>query len=218
MTQHPEDNLGHLGSSGIALRCPACRMNGVFHGYANVADLSWTATDRGVAWPWRAGLRACPNRECRALIFYAMRRDQVFATYPPEALDFDSTDLPGPIAASMDEAAKCFSAGAFRASALMVRRVLEELCEDKGAAGANLKLRLEALGQATLVPAELLEAADELRILGNDAAHIEAKAYDQIGKEECEAALMLAKELLKAVYQYQSLVAQLRALKRAAES
>lgn len=96
----------------------------------------------------------------------------------------------------------------------MVRRVLEELCEDRGATGKNLKDRLSDLGANVVVPRELLDAADELRLLGNDAAHIEAKAYDSIGQEEAGLAIELAKELLKAVYQYQSLVDRLRGLKK----
>ncbi|CAI2933888.1 putative DNA-binding protein HMt-1.1 [Aminobacter niigataensis] len=48
-----------------------------------------------------------------------------------------------------------------------------------------------------------------------DAAHIEAKDYDKIGKEESELAIELAKELLKAVYQYTSLVQRLTALNKA---
>mgnify|MGYP001245890349 CR=1 FL=1 len=96
----------------------------------------------------------------------------------------------------------------------MVRRVLEELCEDKKATGNNLMERLKALGQTVIIPGELLTAADELRLLGNDAAHIEAKTYDQIGPDECSIAIELAKELLKAVYQYTSLVARLQALKK----
>jgi len=96
----------------------------------------------------------------------------------------------------------------------MVRRLLEELCEDKKSSGGNLKERLLALGGAVLIPKELLDAADELRLLGNDAAHVEAKAYDDIGEPEATAAVELAKELLKAVYQYTSLVAKLRNLKK----
>lgn len=96
----------------------------------------------------------------------------------------------------------------------MVRRVLEELCKDKNASGKNLKDRIAQLSGTIIVPTGLLTAADELRILGNDAAHIEAKDYDEIGKEEAELAIELAKELLKAVYQYDGLVARLLALKK----
>jgi hypothetical protein len=65
-----------------------------------------------------------------------------------------------------------------------------------------------------VVPQDLFVAADELRILGNDAAHVEAKAYDAIGTNEASLAIQLAKELLKAVYQYSALVDKLKALKK----
>jgi hypothetical protein len=133
---------------------------------------------------------------------------------PPETIDFDATGLPLDILSSLEEAIKCHSAGCYRASALMVRRTLEELCDDKSAQGKDLKSRIASLSSVAVVPTELLSAADELRILGNDAAHIEAKDYDRIGKEESELAIELAKELLKAVYQYTSLVRRLTALKR----
>jgi hypothetical protein len=135
-------------------------------------------------------------------------------TFPPEVIDFDSTDLPEPILASLEEAIRAHGAECFKASALMVRRLLEEICQDKKATGSDLKARLRALGSSIIIPQELLDAADELRILGNDAAHVEAKAYDKIGKNEATLAIELAKELLKAVYQYASLVSKLKALKK----
>jgi hypothetical protein len=50
--------------------------------------------------------------------------------------------------------------------------------------------------------------------LGNDAAHVKAKDYDAITEKEATLAISLAKELLKATYQYSSLVAELKALKK----
>ena len=96
----------------------------------------------------------------------------------------------------------------------MVRRVLEEVCRDKQATGNDLKAKIAALRGNIVIPQELLDAADELRILGNDAAHVEARAYDSVGKDEATIAIELAKEILKAVYQYSSLVSKLRALKK----
>ena len=69
-----------------------------------------------------------------------------------------------------------------------------------------------------MIPTDLLDAADNLRLLGNDAAHVEAKIYDNIGMQEAMLAVTLAKELLKAVYQYSSLVDQLKALQKQASS
>jgi Domain of unknown function (DUF4145) len=131
---------------------------------------------------------------------------------PNEGLDFDANDIPSPIAASLEEAVKCHSAQCYKAAALMVRRVLEEVCEDRGATGSNLKKRIEALAKIIVIPQDLLAAADNLRLLGNDAAHIDAKVYQSIGEIEVRLAVDLTKELLKGVYQYKGLLAQLKAL------
>jgi hypothetical protein len=64
-----------------------------------------------------------------------------------------------------------------------------------------------------VLPESLFDAMDELKALGNDAAHTEAKAFDVIGREESEDSIELAKEILKALYQLQGLVARLQARK-----
>lgn len=204
----------------VNIRCPICNHRGAFHGWNDVKDIGWrqSATEeekvQNVISKFAAGVRICPNADCHAPVFVITMGYEIIKVYPPEVLDFDTTVLPRHIASTLEEAVKAHSAECFRASALMVRRLLEEVCKDKKAKGKDLKARVAALGGATLIPKELIEAADELRILGNDAAHVEAQAYDQIGKVEAEVAIDLAKEILKAVYQYSSLVNRLRSLKR----
>jgi hypothetical protein len=221
MVVYVRDNVGTAEPEIFKLRCPTCRHAGAFHGYKGCNDVSWgpkvKARTAGGNYHLfsKAGTRQCPNPDCGALVFIAFdSRDETLTTYPPELIDFDATDLPANILATLEEAVACHAAGAFKACALMVRRVLEELCEDKGAKGGNLKQRIEGLKTVAVIPDELLSAADELRILGNDAAHVEAKDYDNIGKDEALIAIDLAKELLKATYQYTSLVARLKAMKR----
>ncbi|MGO4337852.1 DUF4145 domain-containing protein [Labrys sp. KB_33_2] len=197
-------------------RCPACRQIGSFSQIPQIADLGWinpNGTGNRVA-AFRAGMRMCPNTDCRALLFFVEGPGSERISFPPEVMDFDASNLPKNILSSLEEAIKCHAAECYRASALLVRRTLEELCDDKGLSGGNLKTKIGSLNSVAVIPTELLAAADELRILGNDAAHIEAKDYDKIGKEESELAIELAKELLKAVYQYTSLVARLTALKK----
>lgn len=206
----------------INLRCPACSHLGAFQGLEKIVDASWSNTIPGPqgrvsSVSYTAGIRRCTNNDCKALVFFA-DENKVRTIYPPEVIDFDSSNLPPRILSSLTEAIKAHSAGCYRASALMVRRVLEELCEDKQATGNNLMLRLKELNATVIIPQELLDAADELRLLGNDAAHIEAKTYDSIGAQECEIAIELTKELLKAVYQYTNLVSKLRALKKPTET
>lgn len=203
----------------INLRCPACSQKGTFEALQQIVDASWanegagTVNGRPQLIGVVAGMRRCPNVQCKALVLFVNQKNEL-TTYPPQLIDFDSSNLPPRILASFQEAIKAHSAGCFRASALMIRRVLEELCEDKQAQGNNLMQRLKALNSTVIIPQELLDAADELRLLGNDAAHIEAKTYDTIGSNECEIAIELTKELLKAVYQYSNLVSKLRALKK----
>ena len=208
-------NVGSTAPRAVSFRCPHCNHAGVFHGYHNCADVTWHERDRDRnVTAYAAGVRICPNPECQCLIHVVVNGTKLIESFPPEIIDFDSTDLPPPILASLEEAIKSHAAGCYKACALMVRRVLEELCEDKNAVGPDLKQRLAALSDNVVVPKELLDAADELRLLGNDAAHVTAKNYDDVGKEEAKLAIELAKELLKAVYQYTSLVSKLKALKK----
>ncbi len=200
----------------FSMRCPTCRKVGIFtQPTSQNTDISWEqiSTSRTYTTKMFAGARICPNGSCSELVFFVSTATTLECTYPAETIDFDASDLPKGIVETLREAVLCEAAGAHRAAALMVRRVLEELCEDRGAKGPNLQARIEALGRQIVVPQDLLAAAHDLRLLGNDAAHIEAKTYDRIDKAETAVALELAKELLKATYQYGSLVAKLRALK-----
>ena len=78
----------------------------------------------------------------------------------------------------------------------------------------NPKKRIADLRGKIVIPEELFEAMDELRLLGNDAAHIEAKSYDNISEQELSVAIEFTKELLKGIYQYSTLLTKLRNLKK----
>ncbi|GAA0751188.1 hypothetical protein GCM10009107_23740 [Ideonella azotifigens] len=141
-------------------------------------------------------------------------QSNVVKSYPPQRIDFDSKAIPATIVKTFEEALSCQAEGMHVAAAIMIRRTLEELCQDKGATGANLKARVNTLQSSVVLPQGLLAAMDDLRLLGNDAAHIEAQTYDAIGQDELEVAIELTKEILKAVYQLDDLLGRLRALKK----
>ena len=144
--------------------------------------------------------------------------DELFRAYPPLRIDFDSKDIPESIVRSFHEALSCHAHNCFVSAAIMVRRTLEEICVDRGATGRDLKARIADLKGKVVLPEELFEAMDELRLLGNDAAHIEAKSYESIGTEELETAIEFTKEIMKGVYQYRGLLSKLRALKKTKEA
>ncbi|MDX2277915.1 MAG: DUF4145 domain-containing protein [Hyphomonadaceae bacterium] len=200
------------------VRCPHCMHMGAFT-KAIPNDLTVQHIEKRGGAPFEKGrsiigIRICPNSECKGVVLAVIDKEGKAIVLPSEVLDFDSTDIPPPIAASLEEAIKCHSAQCYKAAALMVRRVLEELCEERGAVGDNLKKRIEALSKIIIVPQDLLQAADHLRLLGNDAAHIEAKTYQTIGEAEVRLSIDLTKELLKGAYQYKGLLSRLTALQK----
>jgi hypothetical protein len=162
------------------------------------------------------GISEVPRSSMLALIFFVadLQSGQLTASYPAERIDFDAVNIPIPVLSALEEAITCHANGCFVAAAIMVRKALEELCRDRGATGNNLKERIKALGTKVVLPTELLDGLDDLRLLGNDAAHIESREYDKVGQEEVEIGIEFAKEVLKAVYQYSALLGRLRALKK----
>lgn len=193
-------------TTAVKLRCPICRQRGTFEPL-NIQDLSVAPGGELV------GVRRCPDPACLALIFFIKGQASVVC-YPAERIDFDATNIPSSVLKALEEAITCHAGACYVATAIMVRKTLEALCEDRGAKGSNLKERIKALGGKILLPAELLEGLDDLRLLGNDAAHIESKEYDKVGQEEVEIGIEFAKEVLKAVYQYSALLVRLRSLKK----
>lgn len=200
------------------IRCPHCMHMGAFTAVVQ-ADLRilHRVTNNGAPVSNGSsiiGIRMCPNSQCRGVVVVVIDSKGKAIVLPSEVLDFDSTDIPPAIAASLEEAIKCHSSQCYKAAALMVRRVLEELCEERGAKGNNLKERISSLAKIVIIPQELTQAADHLRLLGNDAAHIEAKTYQSIGEPEVRLSIDLAKELLKGAYQYKGLLGRLTALQK----
>ena len=197
-----------------AMRCPACRRNATFDILADPRDheIQLEAPLGSVI----CGVRQCPNTACRAIVFVVLNKQthKVERSYPPETIDFDSSDIAENVASCLEEAILCHANECYRAAAIMVRKTMEELCHDQNAAGDDLKQRIIALGSTIIIPQALLNGIDNLRLLGNDAAHISANTFNDVGKEEVEVALDFAKEVLKAVYQHGALVNRINALKK----
>ena len=199
--------------SAISLRCPSCKQLGIFNLVGTDQEAETPSSD-GKASRVSVGHRRCPNTQCSRHVFVALVGQSILASYPPERIDFDSTDLPPAVVSALEEAITCHANQCFIAAAMLLRKTLEHLCEDRGAKGNNLKDRIRALNTTLVLPKELLDGLDDIRLLGNDAAHIESRDYDNIGKEELEITIDFAKEVLKAVYQYNSLLTRLQALKK----
>ena len=195
----------------LALRCPSCRQTGTF----DPVDREILDAPVGALFA-RFGQRKCPNPNCQAHVFVVIDSSnltEALVTYPPEVMDFDSSSIPSAVRESMEEALQCHAHGLHRSAGMMIRHTLEALCSDKEVEGNDLYSRLEALGDEIVVPRSLLDGIQNLRLLGNDAAHVESRHYDEVGEEQIEVALEFTKEILKATYQYSDLVRRLEGLR-----
>lgn len=215
----PQSNPGSTQNypGTISLRCPGCRQMGTFEGVQNVNDITLHIPKANVQNQTELHYlmqRFCPNKTCRAHVFVVATNGKILASYPPIRLDFDSSSIPPNITKTFEEALTCHANNCFTAAAIMVRKTLEELCENQGATGGNLKERIRSLGIKVTLPAELIEGIDHLRLLGNDAAHLESKHFNNVGQTELEVAIKLTKEVLKGVFQYADLIAELKSLQK----
>ncbi len=191
----------------LAIRCPGCGHQSTFE-HVGLNDLRVP--------PYDVGLRRCPNSSCRTLVYHIhkIQDGALLATFPPLRIDFDRSNIPDKVLVAFEEAIACHSNFCFVASAIMIRKSLDLLCSDRGATGVNLMERIASLGNKVLIPKELIDRMSELRLLGRDAAHLEAQVFDEVGKEEVEVSMEFAKEIMKAVYQYSNLLEKLDSLKK----
>lgn len=199
----------------IAGICPGCNREG------NLSPIGQDMTFHSSGGVVAVGSRICPNPKCATHVFviYGMvsgagQSTTLICTYPAGRIDFDTDGVPDKVKKAFDEALTCAANECYIGAGMLIRKTLEAVCEDRAAAGGNLKDRIADLKTKVTLPLALFEAMDHLRLLGNDAAHIEAKDYDTIGKPEVTAGVELTKEIIKATYQHKGLLAKLIALKK----
>ena len=115
----------------------------------------------------------CLCRSCRKTLIAEVRDDgqggfTVTLIDPPATA---SDPAPTSVVDTINEAAKCLSIDALLATALLLRRAVELVVTCQGVKGKNLFYKIEHLCSAGRLPSILKSVADEVRELGNDAAH-----------------------------------------------
>src|ERR1700733_6534315 len=109
--------------------------------------------------------------------------------------------VPEGIAADFTEAAKDYSIGSFKSSAVMARRTIQKMCLNLGASkGKKLHEQIEQLKSGGKLHPDLADIATEIRFLGNDGAHPEDDGLDDIGPEDAKEILDFTGELLDDLY------------------
>ncbi len=202
----------------VSMRCPKCRRDGTFTDSKNVNDLAlpipWSETSgKKGQLSIKFGHRLCPNPRCKLHVFVIHDDGRLIDSYPPELIDFDASDIPERVTSAFEEALSCHAHGCYMAAAMLIRKTFEELCADREAIGDSLKDRLESLRSKVALPSHFFKGMHNLRMLGNDAVHVESQSYNQIKCEEIEVAIDVAKEILKSCYQTAGIMNRLDNLK-----
>lgn len=127
--------------------------------------------------------------------------------YPAPLPKPSEKDIPDEIRADLDEAKVCFSAGAYRAAAVMARRTIQVAATDKGATGDKLVSQIHELKQTGKITEDLKEWADAVRWIGNDAAH---PTGSPVTYDDAEDVLHLAEQFLHVLYVAPALAAGIK--------
>jgi len=119
----------------------------------------------------------------------------VSVLYPTDR-NISMDGMPETASRAYASATRSYQVGLYEPCVIMCRKCIEALCQKLGATKGNLKERLEILRKNGHIDQKLLTWADELRLIGNDAAHDLDIVIEQIDAldalEFVEAILMYA--------------------------
>lgn len=122
----------------------------------------------------RYSVAFCPK--CQGVFLHVVATSEP-SDIPYEALLYPSPDhrsmpgLPASVRQALESARSCLETGNLVPCVVMCRKCLEAMCLALGFRKGSLRERLIKLRDAGRIEARLYEWADELRLVGNDAAH-----------------------------------------------
>ena len=136
---------------------------------------------------------------CQKIVLVNGSTHEIFPTPLPKPID---ERIKGPIKDDFIESRRCFSIGAFRASAVMARRALQSICLDKGAKVSDkLEKQIDWLFAQGIITKDLKNWAHEVRLVGNDAAHPKKPDEDTpVTQQEAEDILNLLDQFCQVLY------------------
>ena len=129
-------------------------------------------------------------------------------TYPPARFGFNFDSIPEDIVSAINEALQAHQHELFRCAAIMLRRSVELIVEHLGGKGANLRNRISSLLEGKL-DSGFVAALNDLRLLGNDAAHLKLKSFDGVSKNEVDKAIAVIAEIVRVLFQQKEILERL---------
>lgn len=125
--------------------------------------------------------------------------DEPKRLFPPVEMSA-SPVIPFSLRSAYDEARACFRARAYTATAIMCRKTLEGIADEKGISTRSLVQDLKEMKEKGIIENRLYEWADALRISGNEAAH---GVNSRVSPQDAKDILEFTHALLEYVFTFQ---------------
>lgn len=136
-------------------------------------------------------------------------QEDALSWLPATAEGHEFPDVPDHIAAAADEAYRCRSINALRASVLLARGVIEAGCKHKGITSGRLAAKIDKMKDDGHLRTHTQQMAHEIRYMGNDMAH--GDFITEVDTEAADEMLDLMSEFLNEVFQGPARVARITA-------
>jgi len=107
---------------------------------------------------------------------------------------------PKAILQDLNEAEMCFSFKAYKASVIMCRRALENVCIDKGATSNSLYNEIKELADQGLITKDTVNIFEEIRLFGNYGAHPSNDLLGKVTRSNSESVLEVTTHIIKHIY------------------
>lgn len=187
----------------FAVQCPHC---------SKVVDMlvkaQWSIGPTNDSEPlqWTAG--QCPRCQDSSLFIQEYYGEQQFPPdgwddpvrlYPPPTRRL-SMEVPRSLREDYAEATKCLESKAYKAAAVMARRIVEGITVEQGYDEGDLFNRLKKMKTDGVIDERLYDWADICRDVGNQGAHASKTAVE---RRDAQEALEFAEALLDYLYVFQ---------------
>jgi len=108
-------------------------------------------------------------------------------------------DVPAKVARVFGEACQALHARCLSSTAVMGRRTVEAVTEDKGSSTGTLKQRIDDMGKRGVLQPSLVDWATQVRLIGNAGAHFDP--IEEVTEGDAQALIRFTREFLKYLYE-----------------
>jgi hypothetical protein len=187
-------------------KCPHCNTNHVQTQHQNT--YAFSDLQEGRQW----AIARCQNPKCRKLVLLILGSgNAIEGIYPPASYDLDSTVVKDKeIRDDFREAGLCLSAGCYKASMVMSRRVLQRCLKSQGYDEYNLAAAIDHAMKDGILRKPFHDIATEIRSYGNFGAHPDDDQLDNIGRDEASLIIDFSQLLIQEFYAIPAAAEKLR--------